>query len=168
MTRLSVAVWPPPDVVEIVSRMRRPELPGVVWSAPQQWLVKVRPLGHVDAALVPRLADVLDAELDGAPEVDCVLGPRTRRPGGGWLAAPVHGLEDIGAVVFEVTEDLVPVTHPQPFSANLVLARGNVPKELAGIPIHASWTASTLALVADRSSPHGPRLENEAVIELGR
>lgn len=168
MTRLSVAVWPPSGVVEVVSRLERPTLPGVIWSAPRQWLVKVRPLGHVDAQLIPQLADVLEAEFDGAPTVDCVLGPATRRLGGQCLGAPVHGLEEMAAVVFEVTEDLVPITHPQPFSADLILARGKVPKELAGIPIHATWTAKALTLVADRSSPRGARLEDMVVIELGR
>jgi 2'-5' RNA ligase len=86
--------------------------------------------------------------------------------GGQWLGAPVTGLADLAAVVFEVTSDLVPVTHPQPFHADVVLARGRVPKELAGRPISASWTACSLCLVADRSSPRAPRYEDLAVIPL--
>lgn len=162
-----VAVWPPPEVVAVLSALERPELPGMRWSLPAQWMVTVRPLGHVDQRLVDPLAGELEAELDGAPAVDCVLGPKTRRPGGDWLAVAVSGLEDLGAVVFEATERLVPVTHPQPFRADVVLARGRVPKELAGVPVSASWTARSLSLVADRSSPRSPRFEDLATVPLG-
>ena len=167
MTRLFVAVWPPPEVVAALSAMDRPAMPGVRWSTPEQWMVKVRPLGHVDDRVVPPLVDVLEAELDGAPAVECVLGPATRRLGGQWLGAPVAGLDDLAAIVFEVTEELVPVTHPQPFRADVVLARGRVPRELAGLPVSASWTARSVSLVADRSSPRAARYEDLTVIPLG-
>ena len=167
MTRLFVAVWPPPRVVAALAALDRPEVPGVRWSLPEQWMVKVRPLGHVDQGLVAPLLEVLGAELDGAPAPRCVLGPATRRLGGEWLGVPVAGLDDLAAVVFEVTENLVPVTHPQPFRADVVLARGRVPKELAGMPVAASWTARSLALVADRSSPWAARYEDLGVVPLG-
>lgn len=167
MARLSVASWPPPDVMAVLSELDRPAVPGVHWSRPEQWMVKVRPLGYVDDRIVPLLIDALEAELEGAPAVECVLGPMTRRIGGQWLGAPVAGLDDLAAVVFEATEGLVPVTHPQPFQADIVLARGRVPKELAGRPVFASWRARSLSLVADRSSPGSPRYENLAEILLG-
>jgi 2'-5' RNA ligase len=151
----------------ILSELDRPSVPGVHWSTPEQWMVKVRPLGYVDDRTVPPLIDALKAELDGAPAVECVLGPATRRIGGQWLGAPVAGLDNLAAVVFEATERLVPVTHPQPFQADIVLARGRVPKELAGRPVSAWWTARSLSLVADRSSPGAPRYENLAKIPLG-
>jgi hypothetical protein len=118
MARLSVATWPPPDVMATLSKLERPPVPGVHWSTPEQWMVKVRPLGYVDDRTVPLLVDALKAELDGAPAVECVLDPATRRIGGQWLGAPVAGLDDLAAVVFEATEGLVPVTHPQPFQAS--------------------------------------------------
>jgi 2'-5' RNA ligase len=167
MARLSVATWPPPDVMAVLSELDRPAVSNVHWSTPEQWMVKVRPLGYVDNRIVPLLIDALEAELDGAPVVECVLGPATRRIGGQWLGAPVAGLDDLAALVFEVTEGLVPVTHPQPFQADIVLARGRVPKELAGRPVSASWTARSLSLVADRSAPGTPRYENLAEIPLG-
>jgi hypothetical protein len=154
-------------VVAVLSALDRPAIPGVRWSTPEQWLVKVRPLGHVDDRVVPPLLDVLEAELDGAPPVRCVLGPVTRRLGGQWLGAPVAGLDELAAVVFEATGELVPVTHPQPFQADVVLARGRVPKELAGRPVAASWTARSVALVADRSSPAAARYQDLAVFPLG-
>jgi hypothetical protein len=129
-------------------------------------MVKVRPLGYVEDRTVPLLIEALQAELEGAPAVECVLGPATRRIGGQWLGAPVGGLDDLSAVVFEATERLVPVTHPQPFQADIVLARGRVPKELAGRPVSATWRARSLSLVADRSSPKAVRYENLAEIPL--
>jgi hypothetical protein len=95
-----------------------------------------------------------------------VLGPVTRRLGGQWLGTPVTGLERLAAVVFDVTEALVPITHPQPFEADVVLARGRVPRELAGRPVAASWVARSISLVADRSSPRGPRFEDVVVLPL--
>ena len=166
MARLSVAVRPPPEVVALLSALDRPALPGVRWSLPEQWLVKLRPLGQVDERVVPALRDALGAELDGAPAVACRLGPVTRRLGGQWLGAPVHGLDDLAAVVFEATQELVPVTHPQPFQADLVLARGRVPRELAGRPVAGSWTARWVSLVADRSGPGTPRFEELASYPL--
>ena len=166
MARLFVAVRPPPEVVALLSALDRPALPGVRWSLPEQWLVKLRPLGQVDERVVPALRDALGAELDGAPAVACRLGPVTRRLGGQWLGAPVHGLDELAAVVFEATQELVPVTHPQPFQADLVLARGRVPRELAGRPVAGSWTARSVSLVADRSGPGTPRFEDLASYPL--
>jgi 2'-5' RNA ligase len=166
MARLSVALRPPPHVVAVLATIPRPDHPHVRWSTPEQWLVKVRPLGFVADEIVPKLIDVLDAELDGAPAVECVLGRATRRLGGQWLGAPVSGLDDLAAVVFDVTEELVPVTHPQPFQADVILARGRVPKEFAGAPVSAAWTARSVSLVADRSSPRALRYEDLVVIPL--
>jgi hypothetical protein len=72
----------------------------------------------------------------------------------------------LAAVVFEATERLVPVTHPQPFQADVILARGRVPKELAGRPVTGSWTARSVSLVADRSSPREVRLKDLATFPL--
>jgi 2'-5' RNA ligase len=166
MARLFVAARLPPELVALLSTLDRPPLPGVRWSTPDQWLVKLRPLGQVAERVVPPLLAALEAELDGAPAAACRLGPATRRLGGQWLGAPVSGLDDLAAVVFEATQELVPVTHPQPFQADVVLARGRVPRELAGRPVAGSWTARSVALVADRSSPRAVRLEDLAAFPL--
>lgn len=167
MVRLAVAVRPPAEVMEVLAALERPPHPGVVWSVPEQWIVRVRPLGHVDLRLAEPLLAALDAELDGAPATRCVLGPRAERLSG-WLGAPVAGLDELGAAVFDATADLVPVTHPQPFRTDLVLARGTVPRALAGMPVSATWTAGELVLVADRSAPRRPRIVDVGRIPLGR
>jgi 2'-5' RNA ligase len=167
MTRLSIAVWPPPHIIDVLAALDRPAVKGVRWSTREQWLIKVRPLGTVDQQLIPELASVLREELDGAPAVDCTLGASTVRLGGQWLGVRVEGLEDLGAVVFDATEAIVPVTHPQPFHAEVVLARGRVPKDLAGRPVSGAWTARSVSLVADRSSPKSPHFEDVATFPLG-
>lgn len=168
MTRMFVALWPPPEAVQALVALDRPPAEGVRWSEPVQWMVALRPLGHVvAAAVVEPLRAALEAAFDGAPAVDCVLGPVTQRLGGDWLSAPVSGLDDLAVSVFDATADIVPVTHPQPFRAYVVLARGRVPKELAGREVSASWTARSVALVADRSAPGRPRYEDLASLPLG-
>jgi hypothetical protein len=165
--RLAVAVWPTSAAREAIAAFPRPDVAGVAWSLPRQWMVKVRPVGHVPAAVVRRLVEALTDELDGAPPARCTAGPDTERLGGQWLGVPVTGLDDLGEVVFDVTAPVVPVTHPQPFRADVVLARGRVPKELGELPFSVAWTARELALVADHSSPHGPRFEDVATFPLG-
>ena len=131
-------------------------------------MVKVRPLGHVPPSVVTQLITVLRDELDGAPAIRCTAGPTTERLGGQWLGVPVAGLEELAEVVFDVTAPVVPVTHPQPFRADLVLARGRVPRTFAGRPLACSWTARRLDLVADRSSRRAVRFEDLASFPLGR
>lgn len=153
--------------MEVLGGLRREPVRGVRWSLPPQWMVKVRPLGHVADRLVGPLAGSLAAALAEARPVTCVLGPATRRLGGQWLGVPVSGLGDLANVVFDATVDLVPVTHPQPFQADIVIARGRVPREVAGEGIEAEWVARTVALVADRSAPGRPRFDNLAEFRLG-
>lgn len=167
VTRLAIAVRPPEAVLDVLARLPRPLEPGLVWARREQWIVKVRPLGHVDLRLVEPLVDALRDELAGAPDVSCLLGPRTVRFSGQWLGVPVGGLDDLGAAVFAATSPIVPVTHPQPFHAEVVLARGRVPKALGGDPIAAAWTADRIALVADKSAPGRPALVDVGEIALG-
>lgn len=167
MTRYSVAVRPSASVVAALTAMARPDTAGVHWSGPEQWIVKLRPLGHVPDAVIQPLVAALRTELDGAPVVACSAGPTTERLAGQWLGLPVTGLDELATAVFEATEVLVPVTHPQPFHAVLVLARGRVPTTLASLPFSSSWTSDTVAVVADRSGPGRPRLVDVAQIPLG-
>jgi hypothetical protein len=167
MTRLAVAVRPPPAIVARLWRLRRPPHPKVTWSRPEQWLVKLRPLGHVENRLVEPLIAALGAELADAEPATCTLGPATGRLGGQWLGVPVAGLDDLVAVVHDATVGIVPVTHPQPPRTDVVVARGRVPAALAGEPITGRWLADTVTLVADRSAPGRPRLVDLAEFRLG-
>ncbi|HEY0813775.1 MAG TPA: hypothetical protein VGE11_10895, partial [Pseudonocardia sp.] len=162
LTRLSVAVRPSQAICSRLAALPREPLPGVNWTAPERWIVKLRPLGHVAEHLVAPLVDALYDALDGAPAPTCTLGPLTVRAGGSWLYAPVAGLDELAEEVFAATEHLVPVTHPQPYLAALALATGRIPAELAGAPVDGTWRASAAALIADRSAPGRARL-----VELG-
>jgi hypothetical protein len=159
-------VRPPREIRERLAGLPREPRPGLIWSVPERWIVKVRPLGHVPEHLVTPLVDVLGAALDGAPAPTCTLGPATVRPAGQWLYAPVSGLDELADEVFAATEHLVPVTHPQPFVAALVLATGRVPGELAGVPVDGTWRPEEVALIADRSAPGRPRLVDLSVFPL--
>lgn len=165
--QLFVGVWPPARVQKVLSDYPRPKVTDVRWSTPSQWLVKLRPLGHVADAIVPQLIETLRFELDGAPKVKVSMGPAATRFGGAWLHAPVHGLDDLGAVIFETTEGLIPVTHPQPFSADLVLARAKrCPPELVQ-PISATWTVSSVSLAKATRTKDGPGYEDVEIFPLG-
>ncbi|MDT7554098.1 MAG: hypothetical protein QOI16_2634 [Pseudonocardiales bacterium] len=157
---------PPQAIHERLAGLPREPRAGLTWSVPERWIVKLRPLGHVPDNLVAPLVDALAAALDGAPAPTCTLGPVTLRPAGSWLYAPVTGLDELADEVFAATEHLVPVTHPQPYVAALVLATGRVPVELAGVPVNGTWRAEEVALVADRSAPGRPRLIDLSVFPL--
>ena len=68
--------------------------------------------------------------------------------------------------MFDATEPLVPVTHPQPFHAEIVLARApKIPAELVA-PLDGSWTVETIALARGTSGPDGPGYEDVEVFPL--
>lgn len=165
--RLFVAIRPPEDVVATVAAILPSPVEGVEPIDPGRWLVKLRPLGHVAPPLHQPLAEAVTDALDGAPVRSVRLAPTERRWGGRALCVPVEGVDDLAAAVFEATEPLVPVTHPQPFLAHLMVAGGRIPRGFDGTPIEGGWTVSEVRLVADRSSPHGGRWEDLAVIDLG-
>jgi len=58
------------------------------------------------------------------------------------------------------------VTHPQPYYADVVLAGGRIPPELAGTELRTRWVVTDVCLVADRSSPHSVKLADVATIPL--
>ena len=162
--QLFVGVWPPPRIQKVLRDYPRPERSGVRWSTPSQWLITIRPLGHVADRLVPSLIETLGAELDGAPKAKVSLETPLH---GEWLRAPVTGLDDLMEVVFEVTEALVPRTHPNnAWTANLVLARGRSPKELVA-PLTGSWTVASVSLAKATRSREGPGYEDVETFPLG-
>ena len=164
MAQLFVGVWPPPKVMKTLAEYPRPKVTDLRWSTPAQWLVKIRPLGHVPDGVAAQLIETLRFELDGAPKVKVHFGQVTRK---GWLHVPVEGLDDLGAVVFDVTEPLVPVTHPQPFLAELTLARGpKVPSE-AVAQLSAGWTVDRVSLAKGTKTKDGPGYEDVEVFRLG-
>jgi 2'-5' RNA ligase len=163
--QLFVGTWPPPKVQSVLASYPRPGIEGMRWSTPSQWLVVIRPLGHVADGIVPELTMVLEEELSGAPTLKVSLGSPRR---GEWLPAPVQGLDDLVDDVFAATEHLVPVTHPQNrWTTNLVLARGRS-RTYEPEPLEASWTVNSVVLARAVRTAEGPGYETIASFRLGR
>jgi hypothetical protein len=166
VVRVSFAVRPPDDVVAALTALPRPAVDGVTWTVPPRWIVKLRPLGHVPPQLYDPLVDAVADELDGAPPARVTIGTTLRRYGNQCLVAPVDGLDELSDAIFAATEPIVPVTHPQPFFAEIMLASGRIPPQLAGAELRTEWMASCVQLIADRSSPHAVTLADVATITL--
>ena len=135
------------------------------WSTPPQWLVVIRPLGHVADDVVPELTKVLEEELSGTPTRKVSLEDPRR---GQWLRPPVQGLDRLVDDVFAATEHLVPVTHPDNrWTANLVLARGRS-RTYGPTPLGAAWTVTSVVLARAVRTAEGPGYETISSIRLGR
>jgi hypothetical protein len=75
VSRLAVAVRPPPEVVEALEALDRPAVADVRWSTPEQWIVKVRAVvfDATDASWMARsLALVADRSAPGVPRLEDV------------------------------------------------------------------------------------------------
>jgi len=125
MARLSVAIWPPPGVVAIVSGLPRP--PTEVCTGPTGTVAgQAAPLGHVADGLVEPLVEAIGDALDVPNGCAARWGPRHGgSAANGWACR--YGPDTLAAAVFEATAPLVPVTHPQPFQADIVLAGAGAP-----------------------------------------
>ena len=163
MPKLFVGAWLPPKVQRVLADYPRPSQGDLRWSTPSQWLVNIRPLGDVAAALIPGLVDALERDLDGAPKVKASFGPVYRE---GWLMAPVLGLDDLRDVVFEATEELVPLVIRRPWNVGLVLARGKATKELVQ-PLPAAWTVDRVCLAKATRTKDGPGYDDIETFALG-
>lgn len=161
--QLFVGVWPPPKVVQVLAGYPRPAH-AAGWSTPRQWLVNVRPLGHVSDDVAREVVDTLRFELEGMPKPTARLEmPRH----GQWLRIPIGGLEELTELVFEVTEPIVPRTHPNnPWEVAIVLSRGRSPKELVH-PVAGSWRVGEAVVATGTRSKEGHGYETVETIPLG-
>jgi hypothetical protein len=166
MVRLSFALRPTPRVLAEVAALPRPSLPKVVWREAPRWLVTLRQLGHVPAAIWQPQLDAVRDELVGAASLPVVFGPSLRRYQ--QLDLPTLRCDELVATVLEASGPLVPVTHSQLLYPDLVLASGRIPAELTGWRPSTGWTAHEVLLVADRSSPRGTRLERRRTDDVRR
>lgn len=143
--RLFVAVWPPPEVVDLLAALPRPAVDGLRWTTPDQWHVTLRFLGTVSLDAVS--LDV--GALSYPPPPTAVLRPEAVRLGRDVLALPVDGLDDLARVV-----DPTPA---RPFRGHLTLARsrrGSLPKGVRLLS-GASWVVGEVTLVSSRLLPTG-------------
>lgn len=162
MARLFVAVWPPPEVHELVAALPRPAVAGLRWTAPEQWHVTLRFLGRVEDA-EDAVAALGAAALPSG--VEAVLGPAVGRFGQRVLHVPVQGLEPVAAAVVRATAAVGEPPEDRPFAGHLTLARarpgrgGADLRPLAGTSISARWPVGEVTLVESRLSAAGARYE---------
>ncbi len=164
--RLFVAVWPPPEVIEVLEGLGRPDRPGVRWTRPEHWHVTLRFLGPAEAD--PVVAAVSAAASAVRPAV-AVAGPATRALGRGVLSLPVAGLEALASEVLTTTSGLGAPPGSRPFHGHLTLARckGGPPKDLVGRACSARWRVEDVAVVRSVTGGAGVAYETVASAALG-
>ncbi|MFN2505146.1 MAG: RNA 2',3'-cyclic phosphodiesterase [Acidimicrobiales bacterium] len=154
--RLFVAVWPPPEIVELLAGLPRPSIPGLRWTEPGQWHVTLRFLGRVEnVSEVSRALRPLRL-----PEVDVRAGPEVGRFGQRVLHVPVEGLAAATGAVVDATRHLGEPPEDRAFSGHITLARVSKRarvdlRPLRGRPIHGAWRVTELTLVESRLRPSG-------------
>jgi len=160
--RLFVAVWPPPDVCDVLQRLERRDVEGVRWTGPEQWHVTLRFFGETADADLPAITAAVREAGTGRAACSASLGRSARRLGRTALVVPVDGLDGLGAAVIERTRRVGPPPPDRPFTGHLTLARGRgwrpVPAALAGLPVPpATWIVRELALVRSDLDAAGAR-----------
>jgi RNA 2',3'-cyclic 3'-phosphodiesterase len=178
--RLFVAVWPPLEVIELVSGLYRPEAPRLRWTARPQWHVTLQFLGDVaEPEGVAEVGEALDG-LSGTGSAHAVVGPSTAWfPGHKVLQVPVAGLEDLARRVQRAISSVGQVLPPArgtepPFRGHLTVARvrpkGRIGTELArqleGSLISAEWDVESVSLVASRLRSAGPVYSDVKTVAL--
>lgn len=154
VSRLFVAVWPPPAVVDLLHGLPRADGPRLRWTTPDQWHITLRFLGDVDE----------DAAVDLLAAVDgrrCAveLGPAVTRLGTDLVVAPVRGLDALAAAVWAVHPGLGAAPHADGFRGHLTVARqrGGGTTAADDASIAASFLVDEIALVRSELLPEGAR-----------
>lgn len=147
--RLFVAVWPPPDVVERLAALARPDVPGLRWTGPDQWHVTLRFLGSQEVDEILPMFNGLELPL--RPR-EAVLGPSTGRFGRRIVHVPVSGLDDLAAAVRPLPSG---ERADRPFAGHITLARardrrGVDLRSIVDVPCSASFPVTEVTLVASR------------------
>jgi 2'-5' RNA ligase len=170
--RLFVAVWPPPEVVDLLRALPRPSVPGLRWTTEEQWHVTLQFLGEAEPA--EATAALARLRWDGVPPW-AVLGPRVRWFGGSVVHVPVAGLDDLATAVAAAVGAVGRAPAPaRSFAGHLTLGRVNrgrvrfarVLGSLLDMEVAGRWTADEVTLVAGRLHPKGARYEVVARVAL--
>jgi RNA 2',3'-cyclic 3'-phosphodiesterase len=161
--RLFVAVTPPPEVLDRVAELARPEREGVRWTTPDQWHVTLRFLGDVSDP------EPVEAALRAVrwPAARMRIGPGVASLGRHAVVLPVAGLEELARLAAEST---VAFAEPEqrPFRGHLTLARvrRGSPAPLTGERFEAEAEVEAVALFRSRLHPEGARYEELASVRL--
>lgn len=152
MSRLFVAVHPPPEVVAALEALPRPDEPGVRWVPPGQWHVTLRFLGDADPGAA--IEALVGAPLPGAV---AEVGPRVGRLGRSAVVIPVAGLDRLADAVIAATGALGDAPDPRGFTGHLTLARlrHRGACRLAGAAVALSFAVREVSLVSSEVRASG-------------
>ena len=147
MTRLFVAAWPTPDVVEALSDIARPPEHGVRWVPPSNWHITLRFVGEADAADAADLTERLAAVT--LPRPLARLGPTIEQLGQRQVVVPVEGVDALAEVVRSATGAIgEPDRHR--FHGHLTIARlgSGAGASVVGSPFRAEFEVAEIVIVA--------------------
>jgi RNA 2',3'-cyclic 3'-phosphodiesterase len=156
MARLFFAVWPPDDVIDDLTALRRKDQRGVRFVRPENWHITLRFLGEAEPGGVIHAMErwrCAPARVTLGPAVD-VLADRM-------LVIPAAGLD---TVADEVTKRTRTIGEPPRgrFVGHLTVARFkpdvSLPSTL-GARFDATFLVDMIALVQSRLEPDGARYE---------
>jgi RNA 2',3'-cyclic 3'-phosphodiesterase len=162
VSRLFVALWPPPSLTLQLRTMERPRRPGVRWTTEDQWHVTLRFLGEISAEEEETLGASLAQMAATTPPPEAVAGPGPRALGAGVWVLPVEGLGSLASSIAAATRDIGQPPPGRPYRGHLTLARGRRPDSLRGLPVTplaGTWLVRDLTLVRSTLDPSGARYE---------
>jgi 2'-5' RNA ligase len=144
--RLFVAVRPPPEVIDALTALPRPHIPGARWTTREQWHVTLRFFGEIDDP--SPIASVLSHTQ--LPAVTATMDPRVKRRGH-LLWAPVAGLDELSSGVVEATQSFGKPPERRTFRGHITLMRQRSSGRQADVgwaaPVGDSWTVREIELI---------------------
>ncbi len=182
MSRLFVAVWPPPALHGRLQRLERPDVPGVRWTTEDQWHVTLRFLGDVGDVdsdggrqVMSELTSALGNAAAGHAPVAASVAGRPGPLGDRVWVLPVSGLDGLAAAVVAATGPVVPLGAPdrRRFQGHLTLARARRPGGLASLgalpwpDLGGPWPVGQITLVTSLLRSEGARYRIETRWRLG-
>lgn len=155
--RMFVAVRPPPEVIDAIATIPKPDQPGVRYTPTSQWHITLLFLGMCDPVeAAGALASVQ------FPSVEVDLGPAVALLGDGVAMIPAAGLDDCASAVATAMRGLGQAEAHRRFVGHLTLARLNRPARrsatqpaILGSPFSARFTTDELRLYSSELGHDG-------------
>lgn len=155
MSRLFLAVWPPADIIEMLTELPRKDQQGVRFVAPENWHATLRFLGEAD---IDDVCEAMNrAEL---PAAVARVGPAIDMLGTHSAMAPVNGLDELSAAAVEATSGLGSLDPRPTFNGHITVARvkrGAIVRKVVGMLCQAEFAVDEIALIESRLHPDGAR-----------
>ena len=161
MARLFFAVWPPDEVVDELTALRRKDQRGVRFVRPENWHITLRFLGETEPG---RAIHAMNRWRCAPTQV--TLGPAVDVLAGRMLVIPAAGLDGVADEVTKRTRTIGERPRRR-FVGHLTVARlksdalkpdAPLPSTL-GARFDATFVADEVALVESRLEPDGARYE---------